>query len=180
MFQPRQPTGYRWNDKAVALLSWLPARISLGLAGWRERHALACELAYLRMQGELERTLADSGVSPSEVPRLFRQHPGAARQFRDMIDRVGIDRARLPLTPATGAELRDMEWRCGECRAWRECRAWLASGLWSDGYSRFCPNADALERMRDEQRGQSRETTPERYAPPGLLADLKAKAGQYL
>jgi hypothetical protein len=161
------------------MLSSLPLRISLALAGWRERRALASELATLRMQGELERTLADSGVSPSEVLRLFRQHPGAGRQFREMSDRIGVDRARLPLTQATGAALRDMEWRCGECRAWRDCRAWLASGLWSDGYIRFCPNAAALEQMRDEQRAQPAETAPEPYPPPGILAELKAKAGQY-
>ncbi len=172
------PTHRSWIESATAPFRRLPASIALAIEGWRERHELACEMAQLRMQGDLERTLADSGVSPSDVPRLIRAHPGAARQFAEMVERVGIDRARLPLTPAIGAAFREMGLRCGECAVWRHCRAWLDSGLLTDGYRDFCPNAEALELMRDQQR----PAQPDRPPSPrsGILAELGASAGQDL
>ncbi len=176
----RRPSAghHSWIESATALFRRLPASIALAIEGWRERHALACEMARLRMQGDLERTLADSGVAPSDVPRLIRAHPGAARQFGDMAERVGIDRARLPLAPAIGAAFRDMGLRCGDCTVWRHCRAWLDSGLLTDGYRDFCPNAEALELLRDQQR----PAQPDRpQSPPsGILAELGTSAGQYL
>jgi hypothetical protein len=174
MTQSLRAAANRWIGKATIALMQVPTRMAQGLEGWRERHVLSREFAALRQNGEFERTLTDSGISSSEVARLFRAHPGAARQFGAMIERVGLDRARLPHIPRIGAELRDMEWRCGECGSWRQCRDWLATGLGSDGYRRFCPNADALEQLRDEQHGEPPQASPR----PGILGELKACGGQ--
>ncbi len=178
MTRPPRADHHSWIGSAMASFRRLPASFALAIAGWRERRALACEMARLRMQGDLERTLADSGVSPSDVPRLIRAHPGASRHFGDMVERVGIDRTRLPLTPAIGAAFRDMGLRCGDCTVWRRCGAWLDSGLLTDGYRDFCPNAEALELLRDQQR----PTQPDHPQSPqsGILAELGASAGQYL
>lgn len=169
-----------WGEKMGATLYRFPAWIRFAVEGWHERHALARDLAKLRLQGELDRTLADNGISGSEVMRLMRAHPGAARQFAEMTERVGVDRRRLPATPAVGATLRDMEWRCGECRSWRRCRDWLGSGLRNDGYRAFCPNADALEELRDRQQRSAPVQGTEPNTRPGLLAELQAVAGQDL
>jgi hypothetical protein len=160
-----------WMESASAALSRTAGRISGILAAWRERRDLTREFEQLRSCGEYDRMLADNGLSSSDVPRLMHAHPGAARQLADMMSRLGVDRRRFVVTPAVAGELRDIEWRCGECRSWRQCRAWLDSGRTAGGYRSFCPNAGALDRLRDRQRLAARK------ARSGILAELGSGAG---
>jgi hypothetical protein len=114
------------------------------IEGWRERFRLRRELNDLRLNGELDRTLADNLISPLDIPRLMKVHPGTSQQLADMMRRQGIDRAKMPGLP----RLRDIEWRCGECKAWRKCRSWLALRDAPDNYRAFCPNAEAFDELR--------------------------------
>jgi hypothetical protein len=132
--------------KAFASIAQFPDWILLAIEGWRERSRLRRELDNLQQRGDLERTLADSGISLSDVPRLMKAHPGSARQLGEMMQRLGIDRAALPRATA----LRDMEWQCSDCADWRKCRTWLASGDAPGGHHAFCPNAEALDELRSE------------------------------
>ena len=138
-----------WTRKALAPIAALTDWILITIEGWRERFRLRRELDDLRLHGELERTLADSLISPLDIPRLMRVHPGTSRQLADMMRRQGIDRAALPCMP----RLRDIEWRCGECKDWRKCRSWLASRDAPDNYRyryrAFCPNAEAFDELRE-------------------------------
>ena len=81
------------------------------------------------------------------------------------------------MMPAAAAELREMEWRCCECHSWRECRAWLRPELSSESH-RFCPNADAIKRLRDPQiRRLASGPTEARF---GVLAELNCGVGAEL
>jgi hypothetical protein len=165
MKQPLDRSG--WMQRVAVALSRAGSRISTTVQAWRERRVLERELAQLHAHGEYDRVLADNGLSSSDVPRLLHAHPGAARQLADMMSRLGVDRRRLVVTPAVAGELRDIEWRCGECRSWRQCRAWLDAGEVPERYRSFCPNTAALDRLRDRQRtavGKSRS---------GVLAELR-------
>jgi Family of unknown function (DUF6455) len=127
----------RWHD-----------RIKLTFAGWRERSQLLREFDELRQRGELDRTLSDSGVHRSDVPRLMRAHPRTPQQLAAMMRRLGISRSELPHRPAVAEALRAMEWRCGECTDWRKCLEWLAAREPNETYRAFCPNAETLDRLR--------------------------------
>lgn len=134
--------------KAGAAMAWLPDWIRLTIEGWREHGRLRRELDRLRQRDELDRTLTDTGLSQSDVPRLMHAHPRTPQQLADMMRRLGINRAKLPHDAQTAGSLRTIEWSCGECTAWRRCRAWLASGEIPNEYRAFCPNAAAFDELR--------------------------------
>lgn len=175
MMQPLDRDG--WMQSAATAFSRVVVQVSTTLEAWRERRQLENEFAHLRAHGELDRILADSGMSGSDVARLMRAHPSAARQLNEMMSRVGLDRGRLLVTPAIAGELREMEWRCTDCRSWRHCRAWLDSGQPTDGYRAFCLNAEALERLRQHP---STVLKPKTEAASGILTELELGVGQDL
>jgi len=145
------------------------------LEGWRERARLRSEFARLAQQGELDRTLADSGIARSDVPRLMHAHPGTPQQLRRMMARLGIDRASLSRSKAVADAIREMEWRCGECADWRHCRDWLDAGAPTETYRAFCSNAAALDHLRCREVETSAGEPPHRC---GLLAELEAVKGE--
>jgi hypothetical protein len=169
----------RWLDHTVHAFAGLPGRLMLRLEDWRERSSLVQEFNALAAQGELDRTLLEAGLSPSDVSRLLNGHPGAGRQLPAMMRRVGIDPTSLPIT----AETRDIEWRCTDCRSWRRCRDWLDAGGDERGYRAFCPNATALEALRDRQelrREQRHRPEPPASGGGGILHELETIRGQAL
>lgn len=159
-----------WMRKSFASLARWPGWIRLEVDGWRERYRLRREFDNLELQGELGRTLLDSGIAPSDVPRLMHAHPRTAEQLAEMIKRLGIDRVASACNPATAEALRAMEWRCGECADWRKCRTWLDGGDSGESYRAFCPNAEALDELRTAG-------APLRQ-PCGVLAELAARSGE--
>jgi hypothetical protein len=166
----------RWLDQTVHAFAQLPSRLMLRAEDWRERSSLAHEFDALMAHGELYRTLFEAGLSPSDVPRLLNGHPGAGRQLPEMMRRMGIDPGRLSIT----SETRDIEWRCTECRTWRRCRNWLASGEDGEGYRAFCPNAAALEALRDLHLPHRVDQPPLAGSGSGILGELEAIKGQAL
>ena len=149
------------GGKAVAAVAVLPDRVLTTVEGWWERYQLRRELEGLRRHGELERTLADSGIAPSDIPRLLRAHPHTRQQLAQMMQRLGIDRAALPRTTPLVEALREMEWQCGACADWRHCRAWLASPASPEDDHGFCPNAGTLNLLRGgEPVGRTEERQP--------------------
>ncbi len=156
--------------KALASVAQLPDWILLTIEAWRERFRLRRELDDLRLHGELDRTLADSLISPLDIPRLMTAHPGTSRQLADMMRRQGIDRTALPPTTT----LRDIEWRCGACADWRKCRAWLASREAPESYRAFCPNAEAFDALRRTEAAGSYSSL---RRPSRSLAGLKTVTG---
>jgi hypothetical protein len=160
-----------WARQAFASITQLPDSILLTVDGWRERFLLQRELDNLRQQGELDRTLIDSGIAPSDVPRLMRAHPHTPQQLSEMMRRLGIDRAALPRSAAVAEAVRAMEWRCGECTDWRKCRAWLAGLGGPASYRAFCPNAEVLDTLRCAETTASGSSFGK---PCGILPELEA------
>jgi hypothetical protein len=73
--------------------------------------------------------------------------------MRRMFDRLGIDLARAA-RHLLGIELASVSRTCMSCHRGTECEAWLAdNGSEGDRY-RFCPNAAALDRIRNLQEGR--------------------------
>jgi len=130
--------------KALAPIARLPDWLRLTIEARRERSRLRRDLDDLSRHGELDRTLAESGIAPGDVKRLMKAHPGTARQLAAMMRRQGIDPAALPRRSA----LRDMEWQCGACGDWRQCRAWLAAPEAQETRHLHCPNQAAFDALR--------------------------------
>jgi hypothetical protein len=71
-----------------------------------------------------------------------------------MFDRLGIDLPRAA-RHLLGIELASVSRTCISCRSGTDCEAWLhRNGRENDRYE-FCPNAAALDRIRDLQEGRS-------------------------
>ena len=160
--------------RAFTSITKVPDWFMLMIEGWRERSQLRRELDNLRQHGELDRTLLDCGMSPSDVSRLMAAHPRAAWQLAEMMQRLGIDRGALPRSPAVLEALRMMEWQCGECADWRKCRAWLASRGAAESYRRLCPNAKPLDDLRCSETSASSSSFGK---PSGILVELEAAKG---
>src|SRR5690242_3967278 len=64
------------SHKVLAPIAALTDWILITIEGWRERFRLRRELNDLRFDCELDRTLADSLISPFDFPRLVKVHPG--------------------------------------------------------------------------------------------------------
>ena len=178
MAHPFSPNPQPWFDRAVSGLSQLPARLMLAVEDWREHFALDAELADLSAHGALDQALADVGLSRSEIPRVRKGHPSAVRQLTEVMRRLGLNPAEL----ARDRNLKEVEWRCIECRAWHQCRAWLASNESGDGYRAFCPNIAAFDEIL-EKRGAARSKSPCSCAASdvrgGILTELQATMGEF-
>ena len=164
-----------WQRTVGARMARLSSGVWFAIEAYRERYRLRRELDALDRRGELERTLSDSGLTVSDVPRLMHAHPHTSRQLGDMMRRLGIDRAALPRSVSVAERLRAMEWRCAECASWRECRAWLGSGETQGSYRAFCPNAKALDEIRCAESGAAGSASPQSR---GILAELDAAKGE--
>lgn len=151
MTHPISSSRGTWLSRAAVAASRFSSRILLAVEGVHERSVLEHELVRLDAQGDLERVLSDAGMSRSEMSRLINGHPGASGQLAEMMGRVGADRTDLHATAAARSALRAVERECTSCDSWRECRGWLASHATDNGYRAFCPNAETLEEMREQQ-----------------------------
>jgi hypothetical protein len=172
----RQKGDQDWTGKLSVVLARLPERLRSVAGALREKAALRHEIQLLDEAGELDRVLADAGISADDIPDLLAAHPGADHQLADMMCRLGIDATRVPPVPTSSETLHDMERRCAACAAWRECRSWLASDKDDAAYHQFCPNAHALDEiLRLKSARLAREEKSR-----GILQELDETRGQSL
>ena len=113
--------------------------------GMQRRRRLRRELAQLAAMGSLDAVLADIGLSRSQIDSLIAGCDGSGEQLEQMLRRLGIDAAQLPVD-----SLRDMTWTCTQCPDKAKCREWLASAEKPD-YRSFCPNAEQLDYVLSKQ-----------------------------
>jgi uncharacterized protein YjiS (DUF1127 family) len=150
----------------MTTLQNLQQAISRFVKGGRKRRQLKRELAQLAAMGELDAVLADVGLVRSQVQPLIAGSADPNDRLDKMLDRLGIDVARLPVE-----SLRDMAWTCMNCRAKRHCRRWLLDNKGPDFHS-FCPNAaeldDALRKQHPQQASSTREPPPAGCDPRDL------------
>lgn len=117
-------------------------RIDVG----RKRRQLKRELAQLAAMGSLDAVLADVGLARSQIESLIAGCDGSGELLDQMLARLDIDAARLPLDC-----LRDMTWTCTTCPNKRQCREWLFSTEDTEDHA-FCPNAAQLDYALAKQR----------------------------
>lgn len=133
--------------------------ISRFVEGKRKRRQLERELDHLAAMGSLDATLADVGLVRSQVAPLLAGCAGSRDLLDQMLARLGIDPARLPVEAQ-----RDMTWACTTCSDKRRCRRWLSDGGEAD-YHSFCPNAAELDHALVQQYPAG--ATPQAGVPNG-------------
>jgi uncharacterized protein YjiS (DUF1127 family) len=131
---------------AATLRSWA-ARLEAAAVAARDRNALRTELADLAALGELDRTLADVGLTRAQLDSVIESHPSACRLLTGMLDRLGLDPARIDAVEP----MREVAWRCTICAEKQRCGEWLAADR-STGWQAFCPNVEVFEAARDAVR----------------------------
>lgn len=116
--------------------------------GWHGRLRLARAFAALSPD-ELDRTLADAGLSRGDLPTIFKRHGPRHRRFMKPIARYfGVPRGFIP--PRYHGALRDAERVCVNCREARRCRKWLVEGDGLDAPDYFCPNAPLFKELGEK------------------------------
>lgn len=150
----------------------LQQTISRFVKGGRKRRQLKRELAQLAAMGQLDAVLADVGLVRSQVEPLIAGSADRNDRLDKMLDRLGIDAARLPVE-----SLRDMAWTCMNCRGKRRCRQWLSDSKGPDFHS-FCPNAaeldDALSKQHPERVSSTCQAPPAGRGPRDGIFHLSA------
>jgi uncharacterized protein YjiS (DUF1127 family) len=142
-------TGTLQEDGADrGLFARIAQRARLAFDDMRQRHALRRELAVCAMQGGLDETLADIGVSRAQIVPLVKGAPNAARLLTRMAAWVGVDLEGIR-DPALRRELQRV---CSLCAAQGRCKHWLDDPD-SRGYREFCPNAGTLDELRPPRQG---------------------------
>ncbi len=129
----------------MTTLQDLRRTISHLVDGTRQRWQLQRELAQLEALGSLDAVLADAGLVRSQIGPLIAGCAGSAELLDQMLARLGIDAARLPVEGR-----RDMTWTCTTCPEKRRCREWL-SGIEETEFRVFCPNAVQLDYALSKQ-----------------------------
>lgn len=117
----------------------LQQSISRYVKSGRKRRQLKRELAQLAAMGSLDAVLADVGLVRSQIEPLLAGSADSGELLEQMLARLGIDAARLPVETQRG-----MLWTCMNCRDKRHCRHWLAAVDQTDFHG-FCPNAAELD-----------------------------------
>src|SRR5690242_4770040 len=67
------------------------SRVHSVTSALRERNALRSEFAELSSTGELDRVLADAGLSRSQISTLVENHPSASHLLTGMMEQLGLD-----------------------------------------------------------------------------------------
>jgi len=115
------------------------------VADARARRVFRAEIDALDRAGTLDGVLGDLEMTRADIETLVQADPGAARRLAAMTARLGLtDALRRRAGPATA---REIELVCTRCAATNECEHWL-SGDKDGGNEQFCPNAGALEALR--------------------------------
>ncbi|MEE9300261.1 MAG: DUF6455 family protein [Alphaproteobacteria bacterium] len=117
------------------------------LSDWRQNkvRGLSLERDFGRLQGrELDRALADIGLTRNDLSSLLKGCPIARQMFPRMMERIGVDTERAWRDPKFMGRI---ELACRACSVRRHCQRWLRSDEPAAGYRAFCPNASEFDRL---------------------------------
>jgi hypothetical protein len=122
--------------------------MSLGAAikRWQSNWMRAQELDS-RDQDQRDALARDIGVSTDMLPVLVARGPEAAELPR-LMNALSLDSDRIRHIHAT--LMRDMSLTCSGCTAAVRCRNDLDQGQARAHYGEYCPNAETLEELQDE------------------------------
>ena len=133
----------------VAAESWmdrfntLKASIRRYLDDAAIRRELREELAGLG-GGDLDRVLADIGISREEMETVIVNAPRSRMLLQSMLRRLDLDKRLSLMAPQL---VRTIERRCATCGNQRECGDWMGKGAPGDAYKTFCPNAETFDNI---------------------------------
>jgi hypothetical protein len=133
----------------MTTLQELRQTISHFIDGRRKRKQLQRELAQLESMGSLDGALADLGLARSQIGLLMAGCGDSGEQLDQMLARLGIDAAQLPVESR-----REMTLTCTACPDKRRCRKWLSANE-ETKFPDFCPNAAQLDYALSEQRPEA-------------------------
>ncbi len=119
-------------------------RLAEPLTRWRADNRLKRELGRLG-PAELDRVLADAGLSRGDLPRGVGDRKGNRPLMARMMAHFGVRPDRLAVRYQ--GTLRDAERACVHCGNTARCRRWLNRGATDDAPRLFCPNAELFDEM---------------------------------
>jgi uncharacterized protein YjiS (DUF1127 family) len=101
--------------------------------------------------GDFARIARDLSVTPAELDAVVRQGPHASDELPRLLKVLGIDEATLSRTQPVLQ--RDMVRVCSACQKKALCNHDLESGTLAQRYDEYCPNAPAIDELRQPLRG---------------------------
>jgi hypothetical protein len=126
------------------------SRLTDRIDGWRRQRAAFRELEEIGPDGR-DALSRDVGVSAGSLSRLVARGPDAAAGLPRLMRALGLDPERV--ANADRAVARDMEVVCSECRSSSRCARDLDAGKAHLEYEAYCPNAETLSALLQENRG---------------------------
>jgi hypothetical protein len=123
--------------------------MSLGTAikRWQSNWMRAQELDSLD-QDQRDALARDIEVSTDMLPVLVVRDPEAAAELPRLMNALSLDSDRIRHIHAT--LMRDMSLTCSGCTAAVRCRNDLDQGQARAHYGEYCPNAETLKELQDE------------------------------
>ncbi len=99
---------------------------------------------------ELARIANDVGLSPSELRRMAKLGPNAAKQLLDRMTALRLDPEVIAKTePIT---MRDMQRLCSACASKKQCQRDLILDRDDPVWRQYCPNAGTLGALQSDAR----------------------------
>ena len=137
------------------------SRLTDRIDGWRRQRAAFRELEEIGPDGR-DALSRDVGVSAGSLSRLVARGPDSAAGLPRLMRALGLNPERVSNTDRAVA--RDMEVVCSECRSSSRCARDLRAGKAHLEYEAYCPNAEILSALLQENRGGA----PNSAAAPGV------------
>jgi hypothetical protein len=118
------------------------------LRGWVQRQKDLLALDALGSEGRRD-IAQDLNLSESTLCGLASRGHGASEELPKMLQALSLDPAELSLTHP--AVLRDMVVVCSECDEKSRCRSDLTLRIAAAKYDEYCPNAQTIEALQEEE-----------------------------
>ena len=97
---------------------------------------------------EIARIARDVGLSPSELRRMSKLKPDAAKLLLDRMAALRLDPASLAKSdPST---MRDLQRLCSNCASKKRCQRDLTRYRDAPVWRQYCPNAGTLDALQFE------------------------------
>src|SRR5829696_4723009 len=126
------------------------SRLTDRIDGWRRQRAAFRELEEIGPDGRVALS-RDIGVSADALSRLVARGLDSAAGLPRLMRALGLDPERV--AKVGRAVARDMEVVCSECRSSSRCARDLDAGKAHLEYEAYCPNAETLTALLQEDRG---------------------------
>src|SRR6476646_5547089 len=118
------------------------------LRGWVQRQKDLLALDALGSEGRRD-IAQDLNLSESTLCGLASRGHGASEELPKMLQALSLGPAELSLSHP--AVLRDMGGVCSECDEKSRCRSDLTLRIAAATFDEYCPNAETIEALQEEE-----------------------------